>query len=319
MSNLEERFSTIDVLTTSGKKHIVLLYGGMSVERKVSLSSGKAVAQALIASGYQVTCVDVGIDIALKLHEIKKIDLVFNCLHGTIGEDGCIPGLLNIMKIPYTHSGVTASAIAFDKYVSKTIFQCNGIKTPESVVITKADNMLDDPMPRPYVVKPLQQGSSIGVDVIFPEDIFLFGDHNFKFGDEVLIEKYIKGRELQIAVLDGKALGILQLKMLKGKRFYDYESKYTEGFAKHIMPALLPMNITKQVLQIAEKTYKVLNCRGLCRVECILSDLDNEVYVIELNTHPGMTSLSICPEIAKYVGIDFNKLVEKILITAQYD
>ncbi|WP_045797144.1 D-alanine--D-alanine ligase [Candidatus Orientia mediorientalis] len=317
--NLQSRNSIVEIITNSGKKHIVILYGGGSAEREVSLMSNDNVQAALIANGYQITRIDVGQDIAIKLAEIKRPYVVFNCLIGTYGEDGCIPGLLNIMNIPYTHSGVKTSATAFDKQIAKTILQFHGIKTPAWVIVSSTDNIVDDPIPRPYVIKPLQQGSSIGVKIMRTEDTFLFKDYNFQFGNKVLVEKYIKGRELQVALLDGKVLGILEIKMLKNKIFYDYQSKYNAGFAEHVMPPILSASITSQIISIAEKVYKIFDCRGPCRLECILSDIDNEVYVIELNTHPGMTSLSSYPEIAQYRGISFNTLIEKILMTAQYD
>nr|WP_081258665.1 D-alanine--D-alanine ligase [Orientia tsutsugamushi] len=311
--------SVVESITSSGKKHVVILYGGMSAEREVSLMSNDNVQAALISNGYQVTRIDVGQDIAVKLSEITRPYTVFNCLVGTYGEDGCIPGLLNIMNIPYTHSGVKTSAAAFDKQIAKTILQCYKIKTPASITINSNDNVIDDPILRPYVIKPLQQGSSIGVKIVHLEDKFLFKDYKFQFGNKVLVEQYIKGRELQVALLDGKVVGILEIKMLKDKIFYDYQSKYSPGFAEHIIPPMLPVNTVNQIINIAEKVYKIFDCRGPCRLECILSDIDNEVYVIELNTHPGMTSLSSYPEIAQYYGISFNELVERILITAKCD
>jgi len=301
----------------SGKKHIALVAGGMSSEREVSLVSAKGVSSALIEAGYRVTFIDMGADIAVKLQEIKP-DIVFNCLHGTYGEDGCLPGLLNIMRIPYTHSGVLASSLAFDKIHSRSWFLTNNINMAESIVVNKSDNIKNDPMKRPYVIKPLTQGSSIGVEVIFEEDDFNFADYDFPYGDQIIIEKYIKGRELQVAVLNGKALGALEIKLLKN-RFYDYETKYTEGFAEHLCPAPLSPKLYDKLLIESEKIYKTMNCRGAARVEFILEDQTNKLYALEINTHPGMTPLSIVPEIAAYQGIDFINLIEEILKTASFD
>ncbi|MCZ6910170.1 MAG: D-alanine--D-alanine ligase, partial [Rickettsia endosymbiont of Ixodes persulcatus] len=260
----------------SGKKHIALVAGGMSAEREISLVSSEGVSKALIELGYKVTFIDMGADIAVKLQEIKP-DIVFNCLHGTYGEDGCLPGLLNIMRIPYTHSGVLSSALAFDKIHSRSWFLTNNINMAESIVINKSDNIKIDPMKRPYVIKPLTQGSSIGVKVIFEEDDFNFADYDFPYGDQVIIEQYIKGRELQVAVLNGKALGALEIKLLKN-RFYDYETKYTEGFAEHLCPAPLPANLYEKLLIESEKIYKTMNCKGPARAEFILEDQTNKLY-----------------------------------------
>ncbi|WP_341790822.1 D-alanine--D-alanine ligase [Rickettsia endosymbiont of Gonocerus acuteangulatus] len=309
--------SEITILSDKGKKHIALVAGGMSAEREVSLISAEGVGKALIEAGYKVTFIDMGADIAVKLYEIKP-DIVFNCLHGTYGEDGCLPGLLNIMRIPYTHSGVLASSFAFDKVHSRSWFLTNNINMAESIVISKCDNVKTDPIKRPYVIKPLMQGSSIGVEVIFEEDDFSFANYDFPYGDEVIIEKYIKGRELQVAVLNGKALGALEIKLLKN-RFYDYETKYTEGFAEHLCPAPLPTDIYDKLLKESEKIFKTMNCKGVVRAEFILEERTNKLYALEINTHPGMTPLSIVPEIAAHAGINFVNLIEEILKTASFE
>ncbi|MCC8377325.1 MAG: D-alanine--D-alanine ligase [Rickettsia endosymbiont of Graphium doson] len=309
--------SEIKILSDSGKKHIALVAGGMSAEREVSLISAVGVGKALIEAGYKVTFIDMGADIAVKLNEIKP-DIVFNCLHGTYGEDGCLPGLLNIMRIPYTHSGVLASSLAFDKVHSRSWFLTNNINMAESIVINKNYNVKADPIKRPYVIKPLTQGSSIGVEVIFEEDDFNFANYDFPYGDEVIIEKYIKGRELQVAILNGKALGALEIKLLKN-RFYDYETKYTKGFAEHLCLAPLPTDIYDKLLKESEKIYNTMNCKGAARAEFILEDGTNKLYALEINTHPGMTPLSIVPEIAAHVGINFVNLIEEILKTASFE
>ncbi|MCC8467813.1 MAG: D-alanine--D-alanine ligase [Rickettsia endosymbiont of Eriopis connexa] len=309
--------SEVKILSTTGKKHIALVAGGMSAEREVSLVSAEGVSKALIELVYKVTFIDMGADIAVKLQEIKP-DIVFNCLHGTYGEDGCLPGLLNIMRIPYTHSGVLSSALAFDKIHSRAWFTANNITMADSIIVNKSDNIKTDPISRSYVIKALTQGSSIGVEVIFEEDDFNFADYNFPYGDQVIIEQYIKGRELQVAILNGKALGALEIKLLKN-RFYDYETKYTEGFAEHLCPAPLPANLYEKLLIESEKIYKTMNCKGPARAEFILEEQTNKLYALEINTHPGMTPLSIVPEIAAYAGINFTNLIEEIIKTASFE
>jgi D-alanine-D-alanine ligase len=345
--------SKVQVINREGKKkHIALIAGGMSAEREVSLSSSKGVLQALLDSGYQVTFIDMGADIASVLTKVKP-DIVYNCLHGTYGEDGCLPGLLNIMRIPYTHSGVLASSIGFNKLKSKELFVANNLKTAKFTIVNKSDvRYYEEPRhcegrsdvaisvgihhepheiatvatllrndsipPKPFVIKPLTQGSSIGVELISPEDNFDFVNYDFPYGDQVIVEEYIKGREMQVAVLNGKALGALELKFLK-RKFYDYDSKYTEGFTEHIMPAPINHNLYSKLLKLSEKAYNIIGCRGLVRVEFIYDEIQEEFFIIELNTHSGMTPLSICSEIAAFYGMDFVHLVEEIVATASFE
>lgn len=309
--------SIVTELSNNGKKHVVVVGGGMSAEREVSLISSAGVNKALVEAGYKVTFVDMGADIASVLSAIRP-DVVYNSLHGTYGEDGCFPGLLNILRIPYTHSGVLASALAFNKIHSKAWFIANNIKTAKSIVINKYDKISQDPMPRPYVIKPLTQGSSIGVEVIFQQDDFNFANYDFPYGDQVMIEEYIKGREMQVAILNGRALGVLEIELLK-RRFYDYDTKYTDGFARHLCPAPLSRNLYEKILIESEKIYKTMNCRGVARAEFIFDEVKEEFITLEINTHPGMTPLSIVPEIAALQGINFTALVEEILMTASFD
>lgn len=309
--------SEIEFLSSFGNKHVVLLSGGMSSEREISLISAKGVGKALIELGYKVTQVDMGADIASILQSLNP-DIVYNCLHGTFGEDGCVPGLLNILRIPYTNSGVLASAIAFNKAKSREVFIGAGIKCAEGRIVKKSDGLQEDPLPRPYVIKPLSQGSSVGVEVIFSEDKFNFKDYKFKYGDEILIEKYISGRELQVAVLEGRALGVLEIKLLEN-RFYDYETKYTQGKAEHIVPAKLDKEIYHQALSISEKTNNIIGARGMVRAEMIYCEEDNSIYFMEINTHPGMTSLSICPEIAETQGISYTDIVKELVENARFE
>ncbi|MCC8417206.1 MAG: D-alanine--D-alanine ligase [Rickettsia endosymbiont of Bryobia graminum] len=309
--------SKITLLSGKGEKHVALVGGGMSAEREVSLISSQEVGKALVEAGYKVTFIDMGVDIASKLLEIKP-DVVYNCLHGTYGEDGCLPGLLNILRIPYTHSGVLASSLAFSKIHSKFWFIANNINTAKSIIVNKSDNIKNDPMPRPYVIKPLMQGSSIGVEVVFEEDDFNFANYDFPYGDQTLVEKYIKGREMQVALLNGKALGVLEIQLLK-RRFYDYDTKYTDGFANHLCPAPIPKDVYDELLKESERIYQTMNCRGVARAEFIFDEDNNELFALEINTHPGMTPLSIVLEIAAMKGMNFTLLVKEIVKTASLD
>ncbi len=300
------------------KKHVVVIGGGMSAEREVSSMSSNGIVRSIIELGYHVTFVDMGADIALVLAKVKP-DVVYNALHGTYGEDGCLPGLLNIMHIPYTGPGVLASAIALNKKKSCEIFKATGIKIPESKIVKKTDKYMVDPMERPYVIKPLSQGSSVGVEIIFAEDNFSFAEYDFPYGDEILVEQYIKGREMQVAVLNGRAIGVLEIKLLQGKRFYDYETKYTEGFAEHLLPAPVPSEVYDNIKRIAERACNIFDCMGMVRVEMIYSPQGNELYMLEVNTHPGMTPLSICPEIATLENMSYKDLVKEILEEAKFE
>lgn len=309
--------SVVDIKNTNGKLHVCVVGGGMSAEREVSLVSSNAVTAALIDNGYRVTFVDMGADIANTLSDINP-DVVYNCLHGTYGEDGCLPGLLNIMQIPYTHSGVVVSSICFNKARSKELFLSNNIQIAKSIIVEKSERIQSDPLPRPYVIKPLAQGSSIGIEIILAEDEFCFADYDFPYGNQVIIEQYIKGRELQVAVLNGKAFGVLEIKLLK-RRFYDYDTKYTAGFAQHILPATLPDKIHNEALKTSEKLLNIIGTKGLIRAEFIYSEELEKCYLLELNTHPGMTPLSICPEILAHHGINFNQLVDILIDTASFE
>lgn len=307
--------SDISFLSSYGDKHVVLLVGGMSAEREISLLSGEGVGKSLVELGYRVTKVDMGADIANVITSLRP-DVVFNCLHGTYGEDGCIPGLLDILHVPYTHSGVLASALCFDKEKSLEIFKSNGIRVAKGMIIHKDNQIEGDPMPRPYIVKPFSQGSSVGIEVFFEDEDTKFQDYKFEYGDKVIVEQFIKGRELQIAVLEGKALGVLEIKLLK-RRFYDYDTKYTDGFADHIVPAKIPEDKYKEAMEISERACQIFSATGLVRSEMILGE-DNELYMLELNTHPGMTPLSICPEIAETQGISYTDLVRILVDNAGF-
>lgn len=297
--------------------HVAVLKGGLSAEREVSLTSGAAVEKALLALGHSVVAIDVSAHVVEDLHRAKP-DVAFNALHGRYGEDGCIQGVLEILKIPYTHSGVLASAVAMDKPMAKVIFEKARIRVANGVVAHKDELMGRDVMPRPYVVKPANEGSSVGVKLVFEKDNFFFTKENWPYGETVLVEQYIAGRELTCAVLDDVALGVTEITIPSG--FYDYENKYTAGGSVHICPAQLPKNIYDEVMDLALKAHRALGCRSLTRSDFRWDELgDGKVYILETNTQPGMTPMSLSPELAAYAGIDFNQLVARILATARLD
>lgn len=297
--------------------HVAVLKGGMSAEREVSLTSGAAVEKALLALGHHVTAIDVSASVVEELQRAKP-DVAFNALHGRYGEDGCMQGILEILRIPYTHSGVLASAVAMDKPMAKIIFEKAGLRVAKGIVAHKDELMGRDVMPRPYVVKPANEGSSVGVKLVFEKDNFFFTKESWPYGETVLVEQYIPGRELTCAVLDDVPLGVTEITIPSG--FYDYENKYTAGGSVHICPAQLPQAIYDEVMQMALKAHKALGCRSLTRSDFRWDETgDGKVYILETNTQPGMTPMSLSPELAAYVGIDFNQLVARILATARLD
>lgn len=297
-------------------RHVAVLHGGFSKEREISNISSRYVVPRLVSLGYRVSAIDIGMDIAEVLLKLQP-DVVFNCLHGTYGEDGCIAGILNLLNIPYTHSGVKASNICFYKDVTKRICKASDILCPKWELIHN-DSNVHPTIPLPYVIKPLAQGSSLGVEIMFPGDGRTAKDYDFAYGNLALLEEYIKGREIHVALLHGKALGMLEIKYLKN-RFFDYESKYTPGFAEHILDPQMPLTKREEILRIAEKAYSVLSCRGIARADFIYEPETGNVYLLEINTHPGFTELSLCPEIALKAGISFSELLERILAGAQCD
>ncbi|MFM9890790.1 MAG: D-alanine--D-alanine ligase [Rickettsiales bacterium] len=297
--------------------HVAVLKGGMSAERAVSLVSGAAVAKACASLGHQVTEIDMSADVVEQLQAAKP-DMVFNALHGRYGEDGCVQGVLEILKIPYTHSGVLASAVAMDKPMAKRIFAAAGLNCAEGTVAQRDAVIAGDVMARPYVVKPANEGSSVGVKLLFPNDNFFFTAANWPYGDTVLVEKYIPGRELTVAVLDDVALGVTEIRPETG--FYDYDNKYGPNGAKHLCPAPLPEAKAREVMQMALTAHRALGCRSLSRSDFRYDEEgDGQVYILETNTQPGMTPQSLSPEQAAYAGIDFEHLVARILATARLD
>lgn len=299
-------------------KYVALLKGGWSNEREVSLSSGASVEKALKELGYRVTAVDMQQNIGKVLTELQP-DIVFNALHGRYGEDGTVQGMLELLGIPYTHSGVLASALAMHKVRAKAIFKAAGLRCPEGGVFTIEQILKDTPISMPFVVKPVSDGSSVNVCIIHDEDDLsqLSGLANDM---EMLVETYIPGREIQVAVLDGKALGAIEIRPKSG--FYDYEAKYTVGKAEHIMPAPLDDDDYAHVMDLAEKAHKALGCRGLTRSDFRYDNTSigqNLFYLLEINTQPGMTELSLAPEIAAHHGISFADLVRHLVEHATTD
>jgi D-alanine-D-alanine ligase len=303
----------------NANKHVAVLMGGWSAERDVSLASGTACAKALRAAGYKVTEVDVDREIAQKLAGLAP-DVCFNALHGTIGEDGNIQGLLNVMGLPFTHSGVQASAVAMDKPKAKQVFDKAGLRCPEGVVCSVEDTLACCIYEPPYVVKPLNQGSSVGVHIIRQGDNHPPISIDWSFGDRVLVEKYIPGRELSVGVFDGEAFCVTEI--LSERGFYDYDAKYEDGGSVHVLPAELPDEITAEALSMASRAHKVLGCRGVTRSDFRFDDTQERVgdlYLLEINTQPGMTATSLVPEQAAYRGMDFPELVSCMVEEARCD
>ncbi|ACN95001.1 D-alanine--D-alanine ligase [Wolbachia pipientis] len=292
---------------------IAILSGGFSCEREISLMSGKAVKKALDSLSYNAIEIDVDSNIAEKLKKINP-GLAFIALHGPYGEDGCIQGLLEILGIKYTHSGVMASAVAINKVMSKHIFRSLNIDTPKGYVISREDVLKNNiKIDYPYVLKPINEGSSIGVYIIFShEDYLELKDNSSTIMEKMIVEEYIPGIELHTAVLLDEAIGTIEVR--PKNKFYDYEAKYTDGFAEHIFPAKIPDNIYKMTLEHALKIHQFLGCKTISRSDFRYNPKNNTLKMLEINTHPGFTELSLVPEIAKLAkGINFNELVKIII------
>lgn len=291
-------------------QHVAVLMGGWSTEREVSLVTGQAVVDSLREQKYQVTAVDVGRNIATILAGLRP-DVAFNALHGRFGEDGTIQGLLEILSIPYTHSGVLASALAMDKPTARMLFDEAGITCAEGRVCHRDEVLAGGIMDPPYVVKPINEGSSVGVTIVFEgENELPLDPEQWHYGDQVLVERYIPGREIQVAVMGERALGAVEVKP-KG-RFYDYDTKYTEGLAEHVMPAQLPPGHYEEALRLSFLAHTTLGCRGVTRADLRYDDTgdhDGDFYMLEINTQPGMTPMSLVPEIAADCGLSFGNLV----------
>jgi D-alanine-D-alanine ligase len=294
-------------------KHVAVLLGGFSSERPVSLSSGKACADALENEGYKVTRVDVSRDVGSVLAELKP-DVAFNALHGPFGEDGTIQGILEYLAIPYTHSGVLASALAMNKEQAKKIAKAAGVPVAESKVTNRFAIKNKHPMKPPYVVKPVNEGSSFGVVIVHEGQSHppqIIGSSEWKYGDTVMVERYIHGRELTCAVMGDVALGVCEI-VPTGHSFYDYDSKYVAGGSKHETPAKISPNIYQKIQTLTLKAHQAIGCRGVSRSDFRYDDRhseNGEVVWLEVNTQPGMTPTSLVPEIAAQAGHSFGDLL----------
>ncbi len=297
--------------------HVAVLMGGWGNERPVSLMSGNGVADALERVGYKVTRIDMDRDVALRLTEIKP-DVVFNALHGTPGEDGTVQGMLDLMGIKYTHSGMVTSVIAIDKELTKQRLVPAGIPMPKGTTVKTESLYTADPLPRPYVLKPINEGSSVGVAIVteggnYGNPIARDAAGPWQDFDELLAEPFIKGRELTVAVLGGKSLCVTELKPKSG--FYDFDAKYTDGLTEHICPAEIPADIESYMMELALSAHNLLGCKGASRTDFRWDDELGKagVFVLETNTQPGMTPLSLVPEQAKSIGISYEQLVDIIV------
>jgi D-alanine-D-alanine ligase len=293
-------------------KHVAVLIGGWSAERDVSLRSGKACADALVRLGYRVTRIDVGRDIASVLGTVKP-DVALNVLHGRPGEDGTLQGLLEIIGIPYSHSGVLASSLAMQKDMAKAVFVGAGVAVPEGLVADRLEAAKEHLLPPPYVIKPIAEGSSVGVFVVTAEHARppqeLTRD-DWAYGDRVIVEKYIAGKELTCAVVGEQALGVIEI--VPTVRFYDYEAKYAPGGSRHLLPAPISPFVYQQVRELALGAHKALGCRGVSRADFRFDDRlegTEGLVCLEVNTQPGMTETSLVPELAGHAGISFDELV----------
>ncbi len=293
-------------------KHVAVLMGGWSSERPVSLSSGNACADALEAGGYRVTRVDVARDVAQVLAALCP-DVAFNALHGPYGEDGCIQGVLEVLAIPYTHSGVLASALAMDKPLAKDIMKAAGVPVAESVTASRFQAAKSHLIPPPYVVKPPNEGSSFGVLIVKedashpPQELF---SETWPYGDTVMVERYVAGRELTCAVIGDDPTGVIDI--VTGDRFYDYDAKYAPGGSRHILPAQISPNIYQSIRMLALTAHRALGCRGVSRADFRYDERlegSDGLICLEVNTQPGMTATSLVPEMAAHAGTDFRALV----------
>jgi D-alanine-D-alanine ligase len=293
-------------------KHVAVLMGGWSAEREISLRSGKACADAATRLGYRVTRIDVGRDIANVLTTVKP-DVALNMLHGRPGEDGTLQGILEILAIPYSHSGVMASSVAMQKDVAKVLFRAHDVAIPEGIVASRFEVAKTHLLPRPYVIKPIAEGSSVGVFIVNddhahpPQELTR---PDWGYGDQLIVEKYIAGKELTCAVIGEEALGVIEI--VSTVKFYDYEAKYAPGGSKHLLPAPISPFVYQQVRRLALAAHRALGCRGVSRADFRYDDRiegTGGLVCLEVNTQPGMTETSLVPELAAHAGITFDELV----------
>jgi len=303
-------------------KHVAVLMGGWSAEREISLRSGKACAEALARLGYRVTRIDVGRDIASVLTTVRP-DAAFNVLHGRPGEDGTLQGILEILAISYTHSGVLASALAMQKDVAKELFRAADVPVPDGIVASRFEAAKNHLLPPPYVVKPIAEGSSVGVFIVTedrshpPQELTR---HDWPYGERLLCERYIAGKELTCAVLGDNALGVIEI--VPAVKFYDYEAKYAPGGSKHLLPAPLKPNVYQEVRRLALLAHQALGCRGVSRADFRYDDRTDGtqgLVCLEVNTQPGMTETSLVPELAAHSGMTFEELVRWMVEDASLD
>jgi len=290
-------------------RHVALLYGGLSSEREVSLVSGKACGAALERLGATVTYVDAGRDLAQVLTQLKP-DVCFNALHGAWGEDGCVQGVLETLNLPYTHSGVLASALAMDKAKAKAVLAAAGVTVPGGGLFNRIEAAKDHVMAPPYVVKPNSEGSSVGVFIVHeganrpPQEM---SSPTWTFGEEVMIEPYIRGKELAVGVMAGVAMTVTDIVPTSG--FYDFEAKYGEGGSVHVIPAEIPAHVFEKAMKMSERAHAALGCQGVTRSDLRYDDINDILVLLEVNTQPGMTPTSLVPEQAAMKGVDFDQLV----------
>ena len=300
-------------------RHVAVLMGGQSAEREVSLVSGAACADAIESLGLRVTRIDPGADLSAVLTHAAP-DIVFNALHGRYGEDGRVQGLLDLMGLPYTHSGVLASALAMDKPMAKRLFAQAGLRCPEGVEIGLDELLRKPPFPAPYVVKPAAEGSSVGVVIVPDEDSRALAERNDLDPDcRLLVERYVAGHELTCGILGEEPLAVTEIRPNEG--FYDYRAKYTEGYASHLVPAPLSPELYELAMEWALRAHRALGCRGISRADFRLNpELGEEgLYLLEVNTQPGMTPLSLVPEQAAWRGIAYPDLMLRLLESARCD
>jgi D-alanine-D-alanine ligase len=303
-------------------KTVAVVMGGWSPEREVSLSSGRECAKALVDRGYKVRLIDVQRDLPALLHALEpRPDVIFNALHGIGGEDGKVQGVFEMLGIPYTHSGVLASALAMHKPTAKAIFRDAGLPVVEGLVSCPDQLAEYDPMPAPFVVKPANQGSSVGVRIVRVKDNSWREEvTRWCFGGEILVERFIPGRELTVAVMGDRALGVCEI-VPRGS-FYDYTAKYSAGGSDHLVPAPVPAVVYDEALDIALRAHRALGCRGVSRADLRYDDTRKGcggLYLLEINTQPGMTPTSLVPDIAGHVGIAFDELIAWIVENASCD
>ncbi|MDR1910717.1 MAG: D-alanine--D-alanine ligase [Holosporales bacterium] len=301
-------------------KRVVVLNGGTSSEREVSLVSGAAYVKALKELGHTVQVVDAQDNDWIARIRVFAPHVVINALHGTPGEDGTVQGILELLGIPYSHCGVMTSAIAMDKEMSKAVFRDAGIPVPEGMVLSWDKVIHGDPFPRPFILKPLREGSSVGVHIVTDTTDLSALRKTWRFGERILLEEYIPGRELVVSVFPDKALGILEI--VPQHAFYDYETKYTDGLAQHILNPTLPEDVRQRTLIYARQAYDALKCRGAVRVDLRYNSeasAPHDIFVLELNTQSGMTPTSLLPDQARHAGMMFNELVQWTLDQARCD